>query len=153
FAKALPCAWFAARSTTSFTSSLIVFPIYRVSHLLDLNGIPQPTQPPFFTQDGTSGRVTRRGEPPVQRVRWQSSAAHGSGVLPHCQPDLRLERPLGRSQSPGGAAPWSDAPSAPQPVQRDGDDDDDPDQDILAGVGDPGVDAAVLEDGHDHAAD
>ena len=47
----------------------------------------------------------------------------------------------------------SDSAPAPEPVECDGGDDDDADDDVLARVGNIGVDAAVVQDRHDQAAD
>ena len=44
-------------------------------------------------------------------------------------------------------------PASTEPVQRHGRDDDRADDHVLAGVGDAGVDAAVVQDRHDQAAD
>src|SRR5579859_3659742 len=105
-----------------------------------------------------------------------SLAAHGSRVSHECQPELRTgemaagifwgcplpcstaptspirpDPPMERSSNPGPGT-TSHSASASQPIERDGDDDDDSDDDVLAGVRDPGVDTAILQDRHDQTA-
>src|SRR5690242_18544325 len=60
-----------------------------------------------------------------------------------CISDIKSQVPEVRSRRP----------AAPEAIERDGRDDDGADDDVLGGIGNPGVDATVVQDGHDQATD